>query len=366
MKILILTRSINNVLGGLERQINEIASSFGLNGHDVLIVSLDGLSIQSFFETRSGNNINWTGLGIGDPARRATKIEKMKRQFALYLIIKKFQPDISFSFMIGAFIYGRIPLLLARKKLVLCERNSPEIYRLTSARRKRWIYFFIMIFANKITIQFERYKSKYPVFLQKKFVVIPNQIVEHTLLNNKDVNSLNFVFAGRFSFQKQIQKLIIGFSIYKQMGGVGKLILFGDGEQKNDLINLIDKLSMSYNIELRSAVRDMGEVFSITDVNCLFSKWEGFPNIVAEALKLGIPTFGFNECDGLSDLIVNNYNGWLIEDNGDSYAISNKLFEIEKIYDGSFVSIKENCKDSVQKFDNDLISFEWESLIKSI
>ena len=42
------------------------------------------------------------------------------------------------------------------------------------------------------------------------------------------------------------------------------------------------------------------------------SLWEGFPNSVAEALAYGVPVGGFDDCEGVRDLIVSGKNGWLI------------------------------------------------------
>jgi predicted glycosyltransferase len=98
------------VLGGLERQIFEISKYFSNNGYKVMIISLDSGEVSSFYKQETNSKLKWEGIGIGNPNLKATILEKIKRQMKLVKIIKEFDPDISVSFMIGAFIYSRIPL----------------------------------------------------------------------------------------------------------------------------------------------------------------------------------------------------------------------------------------------------------------
>jgi GalNAc-alpha-(1->4)-GalNAc-alpha-(1->3)-diNAcBac-PP-undecaprenol alpha-1,4-N-acetyl-D-galactosaminyltransferase len=359
------TRSINNVLGGLERQIFEISKYFSNNGYKVLIISLDSGEVSSFYKQETNSKLKWEGIGIGNPNLKATILEKIKRQIKLVKIIKEFDPDISLSFMIGSFIYSRIPLFICKKKLILSERNSPEIYNLTSAKKYKHFYFILMIFANKITVQFDSYKDKYPKYLRKKIITIPNAIVEHKLINKRTNKTLRFIYAGRFSFQKQLPKLLYGFQRFKQLGGLANLTLVGSGERESEIINLITELEIQDFVEIKQPEQDMAKIFETADVNCLFSLWEGFPNSVAEGLRVGIPTIGFKECAGVSDLITDGYNGWLVSDDSNYELIGKKFVEIEKIYMIDSAIIQENCKRSVAKYTNDFVYSKWLQLLQS-
>jgi glycosyltransferase involved in cell wall biosynthesis len=88
-----------------------------------------------------------------------------------------------------------------------------------------------MLFANRITVQFDSYKYKYPKFLRHKIVTIPNSIASNSTIQSiSKVDFPEFVYAGRFSFQKQLKKLIRAFVAYKDLGGNGNLALYGEGE----------------------------------------------------------------------------------------------------------------------------------------
>ena len=56
------------------------------------------------------------------------------------------------------------------------------------------------------------------------------------------------------------------------------------------------------------------------------SRWEGFPNVVAEALAHGLPVVGFELCSGIPELITNDISGIVAKgmDNSQSLALALK------------------------------------------
>jgi glycosyltransferase involved in cell wall biosynthesis len=332
-----------------------------------MVISLDSGEISSFYGIPKTSKVVWRGLGIGSPNRKANFKEKIRRQIKLIEIIKEFDPDVSVSFMIGAFIYSRLPHFICRKKLILSERNSPAIYRLTSANKFRYLYFTLMLFANRITVQFDSYKYKYPQFLRHKIVTIPNSIASNSTIQSiSKVDFPEFVYAGRFSFQKQLKKLIRAFVAYKDLGGNGNLALYGEGEARKEILELIGNLNASSYITVKPPASNMNEIFNSTRFNCLFSIWEGFPNSLAEGLKAGIPAIGFENCDGVSDLITENFNGWLLKDNDNYLEMGEKLLKLDAITDEDYDSLRLNCKVSVSMFEDKVIFDKWISLFEDI
>jgi glycosyltransferase involved in cell wall biosynthesis len=175
-----------------------------------------------------------------------------------------------------------------------------------------------------------------------------------------------YIYAGRFSFQKQLGKLIKIFVAYRNQGGKGMLTLYGDGETKEELLKLIKDLDVSSYISIKQPVTNMNEVFRQATYNCLFSIWEGFPNSLAEGLKFGIPAIGFKNCDGVSDLIINNFNGWLLTDNSNYLGMGSKLLELDNISDEDYNKIKINCKVSVTKYEHQIVFQKWIDLFESV
>ena len=95
------------------------------------------------------------------------------------------------------------------------------------------------------------------------------------------------------------------------------------------------------------------------------SLWEGFPNSVAEALSYGVPVGGFNDCDGVRDLIVDRENGWLVERRNPIKSIQHLL---EVIYDdkSNISEMRGRAKNSMEKYCGESANIQWEGLLRNL
>jgi GalNAc-alpha-(1->4)-GalNAc-alpha-(1->3)-diNAcBac-PP-undecaprenol alpha-1,4-N-acetyl-D-galactosaminyltransferase len=333
MKVAVFTREIDGVLGGMEKQLLKISQALSSLNHEVMVYSIDENPPKVFYENIS-SGIEFRNLATGDPKKKAGFLQRYKRQKLVYDELKIFQPDVAICFMFGSFLYSRVPTFLLRIPIVLAERNSPEIYRITRVRRMRYLIFLSMLFTNIITIQFARYELKYPRFLKNRLRVIPNAIEEATPVGVMRKDTANFIFAGRFSFQKQPLRLIEAFAIHLGNFPDSKLRMFGNGEQQNAIEELIIKLGLQECVQVSPPVSEIKEVFAQGNILCIPSIWEGFPNVLGEALSYGMPAIGFKNCDGVSDLIIDEWNGWLEEDDASTLPLVRLLDRAAKALSG--------------------------------
>ena len=355
---MIFTRSYHKVLGGMEKQIGSICKILTSLGHEVHLVSLDVEKPEPFFQNSSF--VSMTTISSTDPNQPTKFTERLNRQKRLIVYLNKLKPDVGIAFMTGSYFYSRIPTFLAGVPLILAERNSPQIYKLTSARNFSWIYFASMIFASRIIVQFTRYKQGYPRFLHRKITSIPNEVLKTSFQKQTKTTRNSFYYAGRLSFQKQIDKLILGFVKFHENYPETKLLIIGEGEERIQLQKMITENNATNYISIIGPIEDLGAMSVKWDVLCLMSIWEGFPNVLAESLANGIPAVGFSNADGVSDLIVDNFNGWLTIDDGTPDAILKLLTRTQLGRDNVN---SENCIGSVKKFDTESIRDEWEKLL---
>lgn len=362
MRIALVTREFNGVMGGLERQLIAIAKILVNSGHDIIVVSLDVDHGDSFYSL-SEFKIKFFGIGLTNPKLRANLRIRVSRQIELTRLLKKERIDYCFAFMIGSLYLARIPSLIARIPLVLCERNSPSMYNLISNRKFKSMRYLAMLSANSILVQFISYKKKYPRYLRRKIHVIPNSVPTFSHAEIKTPRKLRFTFAGRLSFQKQVLRLVNGFAIYCASGGTADLEIYGHGEQREQVLALITKKRLENRVSLNEPNPDITSVLSKSNLLCIFSLWEGFPNILAEALSMGIPGIGFRQCDGVNELLIDELNGVLVDDDGTDESIANGLLRCESLIIGGKIN-SDACRQSVAEYSEASVEKEWESFIR--
>jgi glycosyltransferase involved in cell wall biosynthesis len=348
-------------MGGMERQIISIADGLIKKGHSVTLISLDS-SEPNYFYTQ---NINMKSipLDMGDPTKKAGWVTRYRRQFRVYRTLKDEGFTTLICFMTGAYWFSVLPARIARVRIILAERNGPSIYWRTRAKKYRWIIFSSMVLSKFITVQFPSYVNSYPTFLRKKIRVVPNVVPTMENHHRPQNEKVRFSFAGRFSDQKNVIELVKGFIEFSKNQKKCSLSLYGEGERWPEVEFLIKESNSNLKINLYGSTRHIEEVFENTDVLIYPSLWEGFPNVVAEALAAGIPVAGLKECEGVRDLICDQKNGWLV--NLGTNKVDSIITLLGKVMNdhARIAEFAEESRASIKKYQNNEIYELWSELI---
>ena len=213
---------------------------------------------------------------------------------------------------------------------IAAERNAPTRFDHTaSSTKKKILTFNSFRFAKKVTVQFEAYRELYPSYLHAKIKHIPNPVSEAPQLaepgNPKQDGRYQLLSVGRLSYQKNYSSLIKAFSEIAQIHPDWDLVIYGDGEEKEQLEELIKDKGLSERILLPGKTKTPSLAYSSSNLFCMPSRWEGFPNAVAESLSHGLPVVGFQSCAGVSHLIDHGKYGYLAKGNGDYETLAKEL-----------------------------------------
>ena len=128
------------------------------------------------------------------------------------------------------------------------------------------------------------------------------------------------------------------------------LVICGDGEEKDALLNLARELRIESQIHILGNRSDMKELYAMADIFVMASYREGLSRSIMEAMASGLPCI-VSDIRGNRDLIENNKNGFVFNPNKiyDFIAVWNKMLssDVGAIEENNLVKIQGFCLDTV-------------------
>ena len=359
MRKKIMFYSMALIKGGTERTIANLSNYF-INKYDITIVT----NINHPTEYKLDKRIKVINIDKEDKLNEKlfkkiiTKLSHFRTN-ELNKIIEKEKPDIIFSLLPEP----SIRLLNLKKKynipMILCVRNRPNkelLFKLSIIRNHYYKK------ADNILLQDINFIKYIPNRLRNKVIVIPNYI-SHSFIDSKisTKKEKTITTIARLEKQKNIELLI---TAYKELKNKEyKLLIYGEGKEKNKLIKLINKYNLNNNIIFKGTTNNIEEVLKNTTLFVLPSNHEGMPNALLEAMALGIPVISTNSSEIISTIIDNNKNGIIIDKN-DKDELVNKISYLLDNKDIRDKIGKEASKIKKIYSENNIIK-EWEDLINS-
>ncbi len=139
---------------------------------------------------------------------------------------------------------------------------------------------------------------------------------------------------GRLSPQKDHETLIRAFALLPK-GLKAKLIILGEGPLRERLISLSMQLGVQETVSLPGFICDPSPWFCTADLFVSSSRWEGFGNVIVEALECGLPVVSTNCPSGPEEILEKGRYGKLVPVQ-DSILLANAIIEsLHKNHDRS-------------------------------
>lgn len=264
-----------------------------------------------------------------------------------FRIIKKERPDLIHSHSTKGGIIGRVVGFLTGVKVL----HTPQAFSYLSTNNKTKRAFFLMVEkilskGNSVLLassESELNRAIKEVGFSKSKTILFNNAIEPI----KKISELSITktwpdqylcTVGRPCYQKNIQELIrVLYEINKTKEM--HLVLLGVGhhaDQLEEVKELISKLDLINNVTILNwtSREDVLNIINDSKLYLSTAKYEGLPYAIIESLALSKPCVVSN-CDGNRDLVINNYNGFLINQL-DTLEFSKKTIKLlnnEKLYE---------------------------------
>ena len=125
------------------------------------------------------------------------------------------------------------------------------------------------------------------------------------------------ISAGRLTKEKDFPTLLRAFARLLE-SLPAQLMILGEGEDRKDLENLIKQLGLTDHVRLPGHVSNPLSYFSNADLFVLSSAWEGFGNVLVEALGCGLPIVSTNCPGGAREILADGKYGKMVPVKDDS------------------------------------------------
>ena len=170
------------------------------------------------------------------------------------------------------------------------------------------------------------------------------------------------ITVGRLENQKGFDILIDAYARLAEDFPDWDLVVLGEGSEREHLEEQIKQKGLSSRFFLPGRVGNMGDWYARADFFVMSSRFEGFPNVLVEAMAYGKPAVSF-DCDtGPADIIENEVNGFLVSpkegEQGLSRAMGKMIREEKKR-----MLMSKSSQLVRQRFSIDRIANEWKQVL---
>ncbi|MCT7376938.1 glycosyltransferase family 4 protein [Chelativorans salis] len=302
--------------GGAEKIVNLLAHHRSDQGDTVSILAVNAADTQSYYPYAPHIGIETLG------ARRASSLSTASlRLLQLRRKLRALEPDLVVAFLtkvnalVGLATLGlKTPIVMSERNNFLLQRKNP-LWRLISpiAARK----------AVCLVMQTEDARAALPAALRSRAMVIPNPVTLPNGIVPIPDEKMRIIAAGRLDKQKGFDLLLQAFRSVADDLATVTLTIFGEGPERQALERQARDLGLTERVSMPGVTTSPAEWISKGDVFVLSSRFEGFPNVLLEALAAGIPTVAFDCPWGPSDILKNEV-GLLIPP-GDVVQLGNAM-----------------------------------------
>ena len=334
-KIICLIESLGS--GGAERQLSGLAVLLKEQGYDVEVWTY----YPNDFYLPTLKDANVTYRYIADAQNKIKRIHILRKE------LKKAKPDTVIAYLDTPSIIGCLTKLTGGKfKLIVSERNTTQ-----SLSKKEKLKFFLYRFADYIVpnshTQSDFVKSNFPS-LAHKVKCITNFVDTERFVpaqQRQDRTHRRILTVARIAPQKNVINYIKAIKKVADKGYDFEVCWYGNyisDEYFNECKQTIKELGIESVFKFYPATTNIIEEYHKADIFCLPSIYEGFPNVVCEAMSCGLPILASNVCDN-AKIVADGQNGFLFDPN-DEDQIANTLLKSLDISEHNIMTMGEKSR----------------------
>jgi glycosyltransferase involved in cell wall biosynthesis len=366
-KIIIVLPNLK--FGGVEKMRLLLAQSWILKGYDVEVVVL----------RKVGELVNQYEISDVPVSIHELRVDRISAAlFPLARYLRKQKPDIVLSAMWPLTTMSVLAWIIAGRpgKVFLSEHTQLSVSRNMELNASLLFMRASIIFSHLVAHGVIAVSQGVKNDLVKTFLVTAERVkviynpacqLSETGNALKDLNykiigedaPFLILTVGELKDQKKHDHLIQSFARLPSREKC-RLYIIGEGAQRPQLEKLITDLNLEDRVFLPGFFGDVSDWYRRANLFVLSSGWEGFGNVIVEALSYGVPVVSTNCPSGPSEILENGAYGTLVPC-GDIPALTSAIEEnLWKSHDVS--KLRRRAQDfGVERISNQYLEYFQES-----
>nr|WP_281069975.1 glycosyltransferase family 4 protein [Pelomicrobium methylotrophicum] len=307
-RVLLIASSLQ--AGGAERMISQMANAWAARGRQVAVLTLSGTTADHYVLHPAVERIGLDLLRDSHSLWEAVRWN-MRRSQAIQRAVRRWRPDVVISFIVQMNVTVLVALAGSRIPVIVSERTDPRRHAVGRAWRlaRRLLY----PAAARLVVQTESV-ARWAVGIVpgRRVRVVPNFVRELPPAAYTGRATDELLAVGRLDQEKGFDLLLRAFAASEFARAGARLVILGEGPERRALETLAQELSIAERILLPGVVRDPETWMARCTAFVLPSRYEGFPNVLLEAMAMGCPVIAADCDSGPREIIKHGENGLLV------------------------------------------------------
>ena len=373
--------SVVNSFGGTARVFANMANELVAKGHNVTGLTYELADGAPAFEIDKRVHLKNCCSGLAEKIfhnenlaklrtfyirdRKARRIKRIKieltsRSSAIEKALQEAKPDVIVAFQQPA-TFLLVEILKVKQPVVTMIHNKPTYY---FERPEFEIFKPALDKCAGVQVLMPQYVNEAKQFLnQTNIVYIPNVVPQYP--NVTELRKPVILNVAKIANRKRQHLIVEAFAKIAEKYPEWSVELWGfdKTEYAQKLKDQIRALGLESRVKLCGETKQITQKLQQASIFAFPSAFEGFSLAFTEAMSMGLPVIGCEDCTAVSSLISDHVNGLVSAPNADDLAQKlTYLIENPKIRE----SMGNEAKIAMREFSPQAVWAKWDDLLKSL